>query len=143
MKKLLALLLSLTFIFTLSACADKPISTSEDVSSPEAMTEAQTSTSEESSTEGAAETQTTPKWKEFLSEYEAWVDKYVELAKKVSDNPSDLSILSDYTEMAEEALEWQTKADELSAELEEASPAELVEYSAALAKIATKLANAY
>lgn len=118
MKKLLALLLSLTFIFSLSACSNKPVS---------------------SGTNDA----NAPQWEQFLSDYEAWVDKYVELTKKVSDNPSDLSILSDYTEMAEEALEWQTKADELSAELEDASPAELAEYSAALAKIATKLANAY
>lgn len=127
MKKVLALLLSLTFIFTLSACGNKPISTAENASSSEAETE----------------TQTTPQWEQFLADYEAWVDKYVELAKKVSDNPSDISILSDYTEMAEEALEWQTKADELTAELEKASPAELAEYSATLAEIATKLATAY
>ena len=118
MKKLLALLLSLTFMVSLSACSTKPAS---------------------DNTNDA----TAPQWKQFLSDYEAWVDEYVELTKKYSNNPSDLSILSEYTEMAEEAVEWQTKADELTAELEEASPAELSEYSAALLEIAAKLAKAY
>lgn len=83
-----------------------------------------------------------PAWKEFLADYEAWVDNYVEVAKKYSDNPTDMSILSDYTDMMAELSEWQTKATDVQNELQEASPAEVAEYAAEVARIAAKIAEA-
>ena len=81
-------------------------------------------------------------WKQFLEDYEDWIDDYIKIVKKYSENPTDVSILSDYTEMITELAEWQTKAEEMEEELEEASPGELAEYSAALLKIAAKIAEA-
>lgn len=81
-------------------------------------------------------------WKEFLGEYEEWVDDYIQIVKKYSENPTDTSILSDYTEMVTDLSEWQIRADEMEEELEEASPTEVAEYSAELLKIAAKIAEA-
>lgn len=96
----------------------------------------------------AEETSTTPssaegkQWKQFLDDYEDWVDDYIKIVKKYSENPTDTSILSNYTEMVTKLTEWQTKADEMKAELEETSPTELAEYSAELLRIAAKISEA-
>ena len=50
-------------------------------------------------------------WKQFLKEYESWVNKYAEIVKKYKENPSDISILSDYTKMMGELTKWATRAD--------------------------------
>ena len=81
-------------------------------------------------------------WKQFLEDYENWVDDYIEIVKKYSENPTDTSILSDYSEMVTELAEWQTEAEKLEEELEDASPEELAEFSAELLKIAAKIAEA-
>lgn len=91
------------------------------------------SESEKSSTDDA-------KWKQFLKDYEAWVDDYIAIVKKYKDNPTDMSILSDYTEMVSEMTEWSEKADEIELELEDTDAA--LEYSAELLRIAGKLAEA-
>ena len=79
-------------------------------------------------------------WKQFLKDYEAWVDEYIAIVKKQKDNPSDMSILSDYTEMLSEMTEWTERADEIELELEDTD--EALEYSKELLRIAGKLAEA-
>lgn len=88
-----------------------------------------------------ASSKNAPEWKQFLAEYEAWVDEYVAVMEKYQANPADLSLLGDYTEMLTAASEWEAKADKMEAELEDASPAELAEYSASLLRIAGKMLN--
>lgn len=80
-------------------------------------------------------------WKAFLQDYSDWVEDYVKIMKKYSENPSDTSILSDYADMVSELAEWQSKAEDVADELEDASPSELAEYSAELLKISTKIAQ--
>lgn len=79
-------------------------------------------------------------WKQFLKDYEAWVDDYIAIVKKYKNNPTDMSILSDYTEMVSEMAEWSEKADEIELELEDT--AEALEYSKEVLRIAGKLAEA-
>lgn len=79
-------------------------------------------------------------WKQFLKDYEAWVDDYIVIVKKYKDNPSDMSILSDYAEMISEMTDWTERADEIELELEDTDAA--LEYSAELLRIAGKLAEA-
>ena len=78
-------------------------------------------------------------WREFLVEYEEWVDDYIEIVKKYNNNPSDMSILSDYTEMVSEMTEWTDKADDV--ELSITDTDEALEYSQELLRIAGKLAK--
>ncbi len=78
-------------------------------------------------------------WKTFLKEYEEWVDEYIAITKKYKANPSDYSVLSEYTELAQKASEWSVKADDITKELKNASAAELEEYDKELSRISDKL----
>lgn len=80
-------------------------------------------------------------WKTFLDEYEAWVDDYIALVEKYAANPTDTTILTDYTKMAQEMLEWAEKVGEIEIELED-DPAALAEYVKELARISNKLNEA-
>ena len=75
-----------------------------------------------------------------MKDYEAWVDDYIEIIKKYKDNPTDMSILSDYTEMMSEAAEWTEKADEIELELEDTD--EALEYTKEVLRIAGKITEA-
>ncbi len=94
---------------------------------------------ETTSSDTANDTSEDAEWKEFLEDYEVWVDDYIEIVKKYKDNPTDMSILSDYTEMVSEMADWSERADEIELELEDTSAA--LEYSAELLRIAGKLAE--
>ncbi len=78
-------------------------------------------------------------WRQFLKDYEAWVDDYIAIVKKYKDNPTDMSILSDYTEMVSEMADWAERADEIELELQDTD--EALEYSTELLRIAAKLAE--
>jgi len=81
------------------------------------------------------------KWKNFLNDYENWVDEYVEFMKKYKENPTDLSLLKDYADLAKETLQWSDKAENIKLELENDTEA-LSEYINALSGITTKILNA-
>ena len=78
-------------------------------------------------------------WKQFLKEYEDWVDKYIEITKKYKENSTDITILSDYTKMLNELSEWTEKTEEAGKKLEEVSPSELAEFSSELSRISAKI----
>ncbi|MBR3870392.1 MAG: hypothetical protein IKJ17_02705 [Clostridia bacterium] len=83
-------------------------------------------------------TETTSEWKKFLKEYESWVDTYVSVTEKYSENPSDPTVLADYTNMTNDMVKWQMNADKIAKELSD-SEKELAEYTAELARIVEKL----
>ena len=124
MKKIISTVLTLTLVLALAACG------------------ANTTNIESNNNDVVQETSNTTKWKDFINEYEEWVDDYIEITEKYKANPSDLSILSDYTDMMAELTEWTTKTEDMEKELEGASASELAEYSSELARIAGKLAEA-
>ena len=78
-------------------------------------------------------------WKEFLKDYENWVDDYIEIVKKQKENPTDLTLLSEYTNMLSELTEWTEKADDISASIKDTDDA--LEYSKEVLRIAGKLAE--
>lgn len=71
---------------------------------------------------------------EFLEGYEEFMDNYVAILKKYKNNPSDMSILSDYTSLTSEAQEWATKTAECANDPKYAS-----KLSAIQMKIATAM----
>ena len=77
-------------------------------------------------------------WKQFLKDYEEWVDSYVILLNKYKNNPSDLSILTDYIEQIEKLDEWSEKAEQVEIDLENDYDA-LKEYLEMLTRIIKKL----
>ncbi len=123
MKKLVVIALSIMCMLSAAACT--------------------TNTAETTNDNTAAQTEgNKAEWEQFLDDYEAWADKYVEFAKKQKANPTDLSLIGDIAKMSEEAIEWAEKSEELEKSLEGASAAELKEYTKRAAEIAKKLAGA-
>lgn len=132
MKKILSLICSLALIFSLVACNTDNNIKQENLSNqnPQINGEASNISTESSSS---------AEWRQFLKEYEEWVDKYIVVYNKYKSNPTDLSILSDYTDMAAQLVEWSEKTENVQKELESASSEELAEYSKELLRIAGKM----
>ena len=124
MKRLLALALSLVLVLSLAACGSTETPSADDSKNP--AVSGSTSENEE--------------WKQFLKEYDEWVDDYIEIVKKYEANPTDTTILTDYTEMASKVADWAERAEKIEQELADTEAA--LEYSAELLKIANKLAEA-
>jgi hypothetical protein len=70
---------------------------------------------------------------EFLNGYEKFMDKYIAVIKKMKNNPSDMSVMTDYTSMMTEATEWSSKTADCAAD---------AEFAAKFAAIQMKIANA-
>ena len=88
----------------------------------------------------APKASTTVEWKQFLKDYEAWVDSYIALMAKYEKNPTDITILADYTASMLKLAEWADKAEAMEDALDD-DPAALKEYLAMLARIVTKLSK--
>ena len=88
----------------------------------------------------APKASTTVEWKQFLKDYEAWVDSYIALMAKYEKNPTDITILADYTASVLKLAEWAEKAEAMEDALDD-DPAALKEYLAMLARIVTKLSK--
>ncbi len=58
---------------------------------------------------------------EFLDGYESFMDDYISIMKKYKDDPSDASILSEYSSVMSEATEWSAKTADCAANPEFAS----------------------
>ena len=78
-----------------------------------------------------------PEWKQFLKEYEEWVDDYVALYKKYEKNPTDMSLLGEYTAMAAKAAEWSRRADEIEESIKDEK--DLAEFTKEYLRITNKL----
>ena len=70
---------------------------------------------------------------EYLKGYEKFMDKYIALLKKYKANPTDASILTDYTSMVTEAQDWATKTADCAAD---------TKFAAKFTAIQLKIANA-
>lgn len=125
MKKVLSLFLFAVLLLSLTACRKEENKEANVVVS---------STVQETTT-----TTATTAWKQFLIDYDGFVDEYVEIIKKYKENPADMSILSDYTDMVSKASEWSQKAYTLEEDLE---VEESLEYSAELLRILQKITDA-
>ena len=69
---------------------------------------------------------------QFIKDYEKFADSYIKIMKKYKNNPSDMSILKEYTDCMQEAKDMQTKAQDCN------DP----KYATKLKNIATKIAEA-
>ena len=64
----------------------------------------------------------------------------MEATKKYQENPSDITLLSEYTKLLGQVAEWAEKADTYKEELE-ASPEMLAEYLKTMERILEKLSS--
>jgi len=108
-------------ITTLEVCSNVNMETAESVSSYPS-----TSENTESSSSSSVDCE------QFITDYEDFVDSYIAVLKKYKANPTDESILTEYTEMASEAVTMQTDASSCT------DP----QYAAKLMKLNNKIAKA-
>ena len=94
--------------------------TTEDTKTEETVTETNEE-AKEVSTDGLR-----PEFKEAMDSYEAFYVEYCELFKKYSQNPTDLSLIAQYTKMMQEAVEMTTAFEKW--DQEEMNTAELKYY---------------
>ncbi len=104
----------------------------------EEASEADTSVPAEASS--ATESPANVEWREWLAEYEAWVDSYIELSEKYTENPTDATIMTEYLDALGKLAEWSIEADEVEIELEN-DPQALSEYLETLSRITQKLSQ--
>lgn len=141
MKILYSILASVLLVFVLTSCFSEEIDISETIdTASEFISDLNLDESDTGNSENISQNY---EWREFLNDYELWVNKYIDISKKYSANPADISIMSEYFDMLTELTEWTTKTEEMQQSLSSASAAELAEYSAKLARIARKLSEVY
>lgn len=156
MKKLVALFLAALLVLSMAACGDTEKtdtnawedfefptnSVKEDVTEEPEETEAIVETEEEEATQEettAAAGGMRPEFKEAMDAYEAFYDEYCDFMKKYQANPSDLSLLTEYSSMMTEAADMseafaQWDQDEMNSE-------ELKYYLEVSSRVTKKLAD--
>lgn len=77
-------------------------------------------------------------WKQFLDDYEDWVDSYIAFMKKYKENPTDTALISEYAEFAGDTAEWSEKAKQYEDGLKDMSPADVAEYTKRMGEILQK-----
>ncbi len=138
MKKILLLMSVVLLLFSLTACGGENVENA-DIKPSESVVQVESKDNAINSENQVVSNETeNVEWKQFLKEYNEWVDDYIVLLKKYKANPTDATILSDYTEMMNDLTEWSARADKITKELE-SSPEAVAEYAVELAKIAEKL----
>lgn len=95
--------------------------------------DSESSSSSSSNSESSEVSSSSDDCDEFLAGYEKFMDKYIDVLKKYKANPTDASIMSDYTSLMTEATEWSTKTADCAAD---------PKFAAKFVAIQTKIANA-
>ena len=148
MRKAIGIILIVSLMLMLAACGEVTVVTdntqTQTLPVENAENEPDTSTEVETvETEPTAsleeEPEETVEWRQFLQEYEAWVDDYISIVKKYEENPTDMTILTDYMEMLSNLTQWTQKADNIQGSILDTN--EALEYSKEMLRIAGKLAE--
>ena len=78
-----------------------------------------------------------PDFKEMMDSYEAFMDEYVEFMKRMSEDPGDLDILSDYADIMIKYADWGKKIEALDES--EMSSEEAAYYTEVTLRVSQKL----
>lgn len=95
-----------------------------------------TKAKEKTNAEGGA---TTPSFKETMDSYEAFFDSYIDFMKKYKENPSDLTMLSEYADYMSKYNDYMSKISAIDSD--SLSAADLAYYTEVHARIMKKLAE--
>lgn len=113
MKKILVVTIAVLALFSLVACGGIATDTPE---TKEKETTSQlpdsTVSAEQASTVQAPETGVRAEFKEAMVAYESFYSEYCAFMKKYKENPTDMSILSEYTAMASKAVDMSSAFEE-------------------------------
>ena len=135
MKKLIAILIAMMLILTMTACGGQDVSSEEE----EPVTTEDYEEVEESADaeEDADSAFVSDEFKKTMDDYEAWFDHYCEVMKRYQEDPSDLELLSEMSELISEEA---TMLDEMeNMDQSEMNTAELAYYLEVTARIEKNL----
>lgn len=90
----------------------------------------------ESNTEIIDDSSSSDEWDSVLDDYESYVDDYVAIIKKQKENPTDMSIMTEYQELMQKGTEWSTKMSEMSSNFGPEQLSRMLEIQAKLSKAA-------
>lgn len=96
------------------------------------------SSSNTSSNNGASSSNSN--WRQVISEYEAWVNDYVDFMKKYNNSSNKSAMLSDYSRLLSEMTEWTQKVEGIQDEM---TTSDMNEYLQMLTRINQKLSELY
>ena len=108
----------------------------------ESPTDSKASSKAESKQESRSNTDSgvvTPSFKETMDSYEAFFDSYIDFMKKYKENPSDLTMLSEYADYMSKYNDYMSKISAIDSD--NLSAADLAYYSEVHARIMKKLAE--
>lgn len=140
MKKILVAIIAIVLVLALFGCGG-------DKSAPEeepAATDAVEMESEEAEPADTAEEASdadsgvlSPEFKRTMDDYEAWFDHYCEVMKKYQENPSDLELMSEMTDLLTEETTMLEQMENM--DQSQMNSAELAYYIEVTARIEKKL----
>ena len=146
MKKILVAIIALVVVMSLFGCGgDKSAPAKE----PDASETVEIESEESESSEPAEQSDTTekasdadsavlsPEFKKTMDDYEAWFDHYCEVMKKYNENPSDMELLSEMTDLISEETKMLEQMENM--DQSEMNKAELAYYIEVTARIEKKL----
>lgn len=140
MKKILIGIIAVILVLALFGCGGDKDAPAEEPEATETV-EMETEESEPADTaEEASDADSgvlSPEFKKTMDDYEAWFDHYCEVMKKYQDNPSDLELMSEMTDLLTEETTMLEQMENM--DQSQMNSAELAYYIEVTARIEKKL----
>ncbi|MBR4091303.1 MAG: hypothetical protein IKK28_10600 [Mogibacterium sp.] len=143
MKKVLVVIVALILVLAFFGCSkDDTTSAEQDTETVETTETAgeEEEPSEEADSEadsGSDSGLLSPDFKKTMDDYEAWFDHYCDVMKKYEENPSDLELLSEMSDLLTEETKMLDEMENM--DQSEMNTAELAYYLEVTARIEKKL----
>ena len=140
MKKILVAIIAIVLVLALFGCGGDKDAPAEEPEATETV-EMETEESEPADTaEEASDTDSgvlSPEFKKTMDDYEAWFDHYCEVMKKYQENPTDLELMNEMTDLITEETTMLEQMENM--DQSQMNSAELAYYIEVTARIEKKL----
>ena len=140
MKKIIVGIIAVILVLALFGCGGDDSAPAEEPAATDTV-EMESKESEPAETaEEAPDAESgvlSPEFKRTMDDYEAWFDHYCEVMKKYQDNPSDLELMSEMTDLLSEETEMLEQMENM--DQSQMNSAELAYYIEVTARIEKKL----
>ena len=144
MKKILAIAVALLMVLSLAGCGKDEPAPAENgsgaVEASETVDGEAEQVEEPEPDEGSSDSDSgllSPEFKQTMDDYEAWFDHYCDVMKRYEENPSDMALLSEMTELLSEETEMLEEMENM--DQSEMNAAELAYYLEVTARIEKNL----
>ena len=140
MKKILIGIIAVILVLALFGCGGGDSAPAENESEPAETVEMENEEEPADAAEEASDADSgvlSPEFKRTMDDYEAWFDHYCEVMKKYQDNPSDLELMSEMTDLLSEETEMLEQMENM--DQSQMNSAELAYYIEVTARIEKKL----